>query len=297
MVSEIPYIQFAFTNNGDEIDIEQRTTQAYTKLTGRSGFGVAPTQLTLLDGSGDGQRWRNTKRSSRQILFPLAISGDNRQDIEDKMRRLIRLFNDKYDTPTLSATYPDGSIWQIDFHFAGGADPVFGQDTDGNHYAVWNLQLTCPDPYWVSLDAEQYSLRNPVVGKGLIRAGNGGLTKLQLSSSQAIGTFTVVNSGDVEVYPIWNVLGPGDSFTAVRQIDGATLAYNAPIIAGNSIIADARSKTVVDQAGANKYGSLGTAPKFFSIPVGTSQITVSLANSTSASLITMFFLEKRELVF
>lgn len=292
-------LTFRMENNGDVISLSNTDeSSGYVKAEGRSGFGVSPTSVTIIEGAGGGGRWRNSRRGPREMIMPIYIFGIDRQEIEDRMRRLTRLFNDTYSTPSLIAEYPDNNTsFSTDFHYAGGADPQYGQDTNGRTYAKLVLALRAPDPYWTARDALSYSLRAANAGRGLIKTGNGGLTRLQISSSQAIGTISLSNSGDVDAFPTWSIKGPGDSFTATRNIDGAFFSYTSPILIADVITINTKNKTVIDQSGANRYTSLATAPKLFSIPAGDSTISVAMGNATADTVISMFFLPRRELVF
>jgi len=120
---------------------------------------------------------------------------------------------------------------------------------------------------------------------------------MQLSSSQAMGTFQTNNPGHVEAFPVWKLYGPGDSFSAVRLSDGRSFEYEWAIPAGEVITIDTRSKRVTDSAGENMYEGLGFAPELFSVPPGQASITAELTNTTSESLVTMDFLPRREFLF
>jgi hypothetical protein len=69
------------------------------------------------------------------------------------------------------------------------------------------------------------------------------------------------------------------------------------VTAGNTISVDTATGTVVDQAGVNKYASLGSAPKLFSVPAGTSAVSITATNTTSATGIQMNFQPRKEVVF
>ena len=290
-------VSYRMENNGDVIELSAASPTGYLKERGARGFGIAPTNLSIKEGALGGGRWRNTRRGPRDIDLPIVFQAENRQEIEDMMRRLTRLMSDRVTPATLYGVYPDGREVSTQFHYAGGGDHQYGADTNGRTWARWPITLRCPDPYWTARDAVSYPLRAGNVGRGLIKTGGGGLSRLRLSSSQAIGTITVVNSGDVEAQPVWVVKGPGDVFTATREQDGQSFAFETAITSLETITIDTRTKLVTDQTGANRYADLGVAPKLFTIPPGESLITAQMTNATSDTLISLYFQPRQELVF
>lgn len=286
-------VSIRLENNGDVLEITNYLPVGYLKEIGAKGFGVAPTVLSIKEGAGPGGRWRNTRRSIRDITLPIIIFGAGHQDIEDKMRRLIRILNDDASTAVLIVEYENGTEYEIEVHFASGADPQYGSDTNGKDWARWPLTLRAPKPYWVSREAVTYSLGPAIAGRGLLPR----LSNLKLSSSQAIGSLTVENNGDVPAFPVWVVYGPGYNFSATLP-DGSGFIYEGTLLTGETVTIDCVAKTVVDGTGANKYMNLAPSPKLFSIPQGTAEVDVLLEGATAGvSKVTMYFREMKELVF
>lgn len=288
-------ISLRLENNGDVIPISSYLPKDFLRNAGARGFGVAPTKLDIREGAGGGGRWRNTRRGPRALELPLTIFGSNAVDVEAKLRRLVRLLNDKFSTPTIYVTYPDGRELFTDVHYAGGADPIFGVDSNQRDFAKILMTLRSPSPYWSATDTQQYSLAAANAGRGLIK--NAPLTKLQISSAQTIGSVLVENDGDVDAFPVWNIRGPGTAFTATRQADGATFTYDATITNVNPITIDAETKKVTDASDVNVYTNLSYAPKLFSIPPGASTIDIEMVGSDATSLVTFYFRPRYELVF
>jgi len=290
-------ITYRFENNGDTIVLDNNSATDYTKAVGASGFGIAPTTIDLQQGAREGSRFGGSRREAREMTIPMYFFGTTGQEIEDKMRRLVRLLNDTYTSPKLVAEYPDGSEFEIEVHYKNGGDLSSGIDTNGRDYAKWPMVFVAPRPYFIAREPVQLSLRAANAGRGLIRTGNGGLTRLRLSSSQAVGVFSVENPGDVESPAIWTLVGPSDGFIATRVRDGASWEFENGIEANETITIDTQTKLVTDQLGENRYGDLGFAPKLFAIPQGDSTINVVMSNATTASIVSLYFLPRRELVF
>jgi hypothetical protein len=289
-------VTWSLENAGSVIQFDPRTPQDYVKAAGASGLGVAPTTLTLTGSVSGGATWRRTKRGARTITFPVSTFGLNRDDVEDKLRALVQAFDDSYTTPLLVATYPDGSQFETEVHYSGGADHQWGSgDTDGQTYCNWVIQFTAPSPYFTARTLTPVTVGS-TGGRGLIRPG-GSLSQLRLTSSQALGKVTVNNPGDVEAWAVLRIVGPGSQFIGRRAIDGATLNLKTDFQPDNPVVIDAKAKTVIDAKGNNLYGGLIGAPKFFSLPRGQSTIEVALFDAGANASITLSFAERRELIF
>jgi len=286
-------LQWTFENGGDVIPLQNVVAKDFFKAEGRSGFGVSPTKLITRDGASGGTRWRRTRRGARSIALPIDIIGDNRQDIEDKQRQLVRLLQDDVTSPRLVARYPNAERFYTEIHYSGGADPVYGQDTDGRTHSLWSLSLLAPDPYWTSETQITYSIGPANRGHGLLPH----LEKLQLSASQTIGTVLFENPGDVASYPVWTLRGPGDAGFSAKLPDGSGFTFESPLLADDVITINTRDKTVVDQDGTNRYTELGTSPKLFSIPKGNTPVQVEMEGTSPDTLISVYFNQRRELIF
>jgi hypothetical protein len=274
--------------NGDTISLDE--TSDYVLMTGLLGFGIPATQVRLDQSASDGGVWRNTKRGIRNVDLPIAVFGSSRDDVEVKLRRLTRLLNDTSSATTIRATYATGESWDLGAHYVGGAESQYG-DSAGETWIKWTLSFQAPDPFWTRTSSESYSLSSGVTGRGLIP----NLAELRLSSSQAIGVLEIENPGDVSSFPRWQFEGPMDTIT-VTSASGQVFSYEAAIAAGSKIFVDTYRGTVVDQTGANQYANLGSSPKLFQIPAGSSTLNVSATGATSATTISMFFQPRKEIV-
>lgn len=273
--------------NGDTIQFDNTT---YTVLTGVKGFGVPATVLRISDSALDGGVFRQSKRGVREIDLPVQTFGVDRNTVETALRRLANILNNTVGPATLTASYADGSSWSIQVYYAGGAETIFGEQA-GWTYANWMLVLQCPQPYWVSGTPQTFTVTQSGTGRGMLPK----LANLKLTSTAAIGTVTINNStGDVPSYPIWKAYGPMDSLTVNNGSVG--FVYNTPITAGDVVTIDTFSGTVTNAAGTNVYQYLSSAPKFFTIPSGTSSAYIYGANVTSASQISLTYYPRREVV-
>lgn len=290
----IERIQYTIENGDTVISVRNTTAAGFLKLEGRTGFGVAPTSLMLTEGSIEGSRWRRTRRGARAIDLPLGVFGTDRADVEAKLRLLIKTLSDRNSVARLVATYPDGARIYTSVHYSGGLDPQYGpgNDTRGQEYCRIVLTLVAPKPYWTEETAVQYSM---ATASGISGTLIPDMAEMRLTSSQAMGILTMENDGDVDAYPVWVIKGPATKVTIA--LGPFSIVYDAAISASETVTIDAVAKTVTSDLTGNVYANLDIAPKFFPIPPGTSDVSVVVLGSTTATQVSAYFNPRRELVY
>lgn len=273
--------------NGDTVALDG--TDGITLTSGFRGLGIPQTDVRIDSSAGDGGVWRSTRRGVREIDLPLVVLGSDRGDVESKLRRIARALNDRYGTPFLVANYSDGSSYTIEIHYRGGAETVFGSDA-GETFARWAITLSCPDPFWTSVQSVQFSLGYSTTTRGLLPR----LDQLQVSASGILGTFVVENPGDVDAYPVWTLDGTSTGTTI--QLNGVGFSYTESMTSSSKTIINTRQATVVNASGVNRYAYLGTAPKLFALPPGTSTISVTVTGADTSTKISGYFNPRREVL-
>lgn len=274
--------------NGDTITFDYST---YILTEGLKGFGIPATKVRIQESATDGGVFRHTKRGIREVQLPILTVGTDRADVETKLRRLSNIMQNAAGATTLTATYANGDVFTLGVYYAGGGETQFGQNA-GTTYALWVVTLQAPNPYWVYATPVVTTIGNGSTGRGLLPK----LTKLRVSSSQSLGSVTVNNTlGDVASYPVWSIYGPVDGLQIYTQSNSG-FTYTTTIPAGEIITIDTAAGTVKDSAGNNKYANLGTAPKLFSLPPGTTGITVNGINTTPQTQVLCTYYPKREVL-
>jgi phage-related protein len=273
-------------SNGDTIELADDGDFILT--TGVSGFGIPSTSVRIEPSAGNGGVWRSSKRGVRDIDLPIMVLGTDRADVETKLRRLARLLQDSNGPTRVQANYSDGTSVYLDAHYTAGAETQFGTDA-GNTYCRWAITLQAPQPFWQRTTSESFNVV-AVTGRGLLPQ----LSKLKVSSSQALGSITANNVGDVDTYPTWVIRGPIEGLTVTSG--SSSFSYVAAIADGVTITIDTEAGTVVDDAGTNMYGSLGTAPKLFALPPGTTAMEVAGTGATTATKVTCYYSPRFEVM-
>ena len=255
--------------NGDQITFNNSD---YVLNPGMTGFGIAPTEVRIDPSAGIGGVFRHSRRGVRDLDLPITVLGANHADVQQKLRRLARITQDRRGPMTLRATYSNGQQLFIDLHYVGGAEGQWGE-SGGLTWAQWVLSCQAPKPFWESLAKQSFELVGGNTGRGLLPQ----LTKLKVSSSQALGDVTINSTADVEVFPVWTIQGPVDDFTVSDGVQSFTITGS--ILLGETIIVDTEKKTVVDETGANRYDRLGPAPKLFAFQPGETQLSITGTNA------------------
>lgn len=275
--------------NGDTIAFDDSN---YVIEIGARGFGIPSPILRIDPSASNGGTYRFSKRDVREIDLPLAILGTSREDTEEKLRRLSNILRDK---AILSVSYENGEVWSLTVYLAGGGQTQFGS-TANDYFCQWDLILQAPQPFWESASPISISIVADTTSRGLLGTGTSpkSLAFLRVKTSQAFGSVTVNNNGDVDAPAVWTIKGPSTLTTI--NLGGVGFTFNSTLTSSDTITIDCAAGTVVDQNGTNFYSGLGSAPKLFAIPPGNQTLTVTVTGATSATKVLGYFASRREVL-
>ena len=256
-------------SNGDVITFDNSTYVLNPSLV---GFGIPPTAVRIDESARFGGIHRYTRRGVRNVDMPVTVLGDTAVDVETNLRRLAKLTQDTAGPTKLTALRDAGNVF-LDLHYVGGAELEYGGDTGGKTWAKLLLSFQAPNPYWQSADTESFSVTTGNTGRGLLPQ----LTKLRVSSSQALGLINVNNTSDVPVYPSFEIVGPVDGLEV--SLNGEGWSFTEDVVTGDIFTVDHEAATVTGIGEVNRYDILATAPKFFAFPPGVSTVLVTGTNA------------------
>jgi hypothetical protein len=254
------------------------------------GFNIPAAEVRIENSAGDGGVFRHAKRGVRNLDIPITVVGTDRADVQTKLRRLGKLTQNLFGPLTLRASYTDGTSLDLKTYYVGGGEGQWGASA-GMTYATWTLSLKAPQPYWQSTTVEQFTVTRGATGRGLLPK----LTKLRVSSSQALGAILINNTGDVPMFPTYRVLGPIDDLV-VRSDIGEEFSFNVDLAAGEIININTETGQVTDDAGVNQYSILNSAPKLFRIRVGESTVFIEGINVDENTRVDLFYALRFEVV-
>jgi hypothetical protein len=274
--------------NADTISFDDDN---YVLEVGTRGFGIPSPILRIDPSASNGGTYRFSKRDVREIDLPIAILGASQTETEAKLRRLSNILRDK---AVLEVTYENGEVWTLDVYLAGGGQTTFGS-TANDYFCQWDLILQAPQPFWQSTNPFSVSIISDATTRGLL-AGDfpKSLAFLRVKTSQAFGTVTVSNDGDVDAPAVWVITGPSTLTTIT--LDGVGFTFDDALTSAETITIDCEAGTVKDQDGVNRYAGLGSAPKLFAIPPGNATLTITVTGATSNTRVQGSFAERREVL-
>jgi hypothetical protein len=277
-------------SGADTIDLNEIDDKGvgFQAKSGVTGLGLPPVSVQWLEGAGDGAVFRGTRVQTRDIDLPIEILALDRADLQAKLSRLALVLAGGC---TLVLDEGNGVTWSTEVHRVGGGEYTYGDDTVGGREFQTVITLRAGDPYFTS-SVQQVRTISGAAGASAFLAN---MVTMAIAPSQAIGAIDLSNSGDAAAYPVWEVRGPGDHFTATSPT-GETLKWNGTLTVGQKLIVDTRKGTVKDETGANRYDLLDTAPRFWTVQPGDSTAVASLLNTTSASQITCSWYPRKWMV-
>lgn len=277
--------------NGDVITFDNTN---YVLTPTLNGFGIPPTSVRIDESARDGGVFRNSRKAVRNVDIPVVVLGTSYTDVEAKLRRLSRLVQDQLGPTTLTALRFDESgdpaNLALELHYVGGAELSFGESSGGREWAKLLLSFQAPQPYWQSAVSESFTVTTGQTGRGLLPQ----LTKLKLSSSQALGVIAVDNTSDVPVFPRYEIVGPVTNLRVSNGTDAWEI--DGTIVEGDLLVVDTEAGTVTGIGGVNRYALLKPAPKLFPFQPGQSTINVEGIDANINTLITCSYNLRFEVV-
>ena len=253
-------------SSDDLIDLNEifDTGHGIQALAGVTGFGSPEKTLQWSSGAGNGAKLRSVRVESRVLDLPIRVGGG--QGHSDLKILVSRLFAALAETCILRFIEDDGEIWTLEVDHAGGGDYNYGKDVlpvTGVLRTI--ITLEAGDPFWRRVTGQTQAIAKP------------------------FGAVSITNAGDAPTPAVWTITGPGINLRLTSP-KGELLPWNGVLDVGQSLTIDTAAKTIVDNLGRNRYGELGTAPRFGDLPAGTGVWQVAF-DSTSADFALAFGLQ------
>lgn len=269
------------------------------------GTGMAPVQNQWFEGAGDGKSFRGGRTLARILDLPVRVyapPGDweNRDLVRSRFANLARILSLPNAPARLTLDLDSGSEggdkWWVDVVRTGGGDWDWDADTDGRSFIHSVFSFEAGDPYWTAEDQESKVISPVGVGLGLLGAGVS-LAQLRVGSTAGFGETSILNTGDVQAYPVWTIEAPFSGFSLTSDT-GETLVWVGNTAKATGYIqVDMKAGTVVDETGANRYAELDPAPQFWSVRPGTTVANVVMADAGGATRAAVVWNVRREVLF
>lgn len=255
----------------------------FEALAGVEGFGLPPVTARWFQGAGEGDTWRSSRTERRPVRLPLWVYATSRSELNLRVSDLARVLDPRFGQATLILGTPDNEEWFLNVVRTGGGDWKRKEDSDDNTYFRTTIELEAGKPYWTRVRPEQFTVELDSSAPTLVPY----LARLQLSSATAFGERTVTNPGDVPAWCDWTIKGPATDLLFVGA-DGETLHWTGSIASSDTVIVDTRNSQIYDQRGpvaGNLYSGLDSAPRFWQVAPGSSQVTVEIEGAQAGQTI------------
>lgn len=243
-------------------------SKALLEADGRGGLLMPPGEnYSDRSATADGETWQGYSVLPRDVTWPLVIIGDSPQDFRTEHARFLTTLQFGK-SGTLTVTHPDGSRRSLQLRYVEGGEGDFGVNAYGISWMRHPVKMRAYDPYFYGDPVTEVFDYSP--GVNFYGGGVGTLgPPYHLSSGRTIDSAAITNPGDVDAYGVWKLHGPFTSATVT--VGGKQIAVPFARTLGQwvEINTDRRIATIVDQAGANRWGDVGVV-QFAPIPASAS---------------------------
>lgn len=273
--------------DGTEWDLTSDSELHFT-LDAVTGWGAAPVQIVADPHPRGGTRVRHIQPQARTITWPLRVRADSHVELVAGWRDLVRAFTQtrRLGPGRLRVMRPDGDAREIAAYYQAGFD---GEPGQGHTYDTAVLSLYCEDPYWRAVDA----LETPYVYAGAPASYFD--PYLTVSPSSVLGVTTAYNPGDVEAWPVWEIVGPAGGVTATNHTTGESFVLTGTIPAGQTATITTDPPTVRGPAGEVWTGNLDwPGAVLWGLQPGLNDVEFAVTGAGAGSSITLSYVPRYE---
>lgn len=211
-----------------------------------------------------GSSWRGFNVDKRECLWLLKVytNGGSAEWINHNRRFRRTLLPDR--TGRWVVTHPDGQRRTLTVRFAGLQDDAWDIDPSLVGTQVYGFLLGAENPFWmgerIARTFDNAASQNFYGGD----SGGGFGPPFFLSSGTLVSSASIVNPGDVSVWPTYRVDGPSDTAT----INGVTFPMELDEGEWVSINTDPSDQVLYDNTGADRTSELVDIKNLAEIPIG-----------------------------
>lgn len=230
-----------------------------------------------------GSYWRGFNVDERECLWLLKVysNGGSAEWIRHNRRFRRTLLPDR--TGQWVVTQPDGERRTLTVRFSGLQDDSWDIDPSLVGSNVYGFTLAAENPFWMG-DPITETFDNKAGENFYGGSGGGGYgPPFFLSSGTLVSTASIVNPGDVSVWPTIRIDGPCTTAT----VNGVTFPMDLDGGEWVSINADPTDQVAYDHTGADRTSELVNIQNLAEIPIGDPiplEITMTGTGSVTVSL-------------
>jgi hypothetical protein len=256
-------------------------------LMGARGMGMMPRGFIADEVPEQaGARLRTVKTFPREVDLPLLIADATSLALQTRLEALNLAMDPGRGDGRLRKTGLDGSSRDLVCRYSSGLQ----REDDWGHYGItWRklmVTLLAHDPYWYG--------SNPITATYRVNDTPAlffPILPIRVIGSAIFSDATINNTGDVEAWPVWTIVGPGGSLVLQNLGTGARILSTTTLLAGESLVIDTRPghKTVIRNDGTNAFATLDAASEFWPLARGSNSLRIQLDGGNDDTRIELSF--------
>lgn len=225
-----------------------------------------------------GARLRSTRHAARDVALKFLVAADTEAELRTSLRSLVLKMDPTRGDGALRVTAPGGDQRELACRYLAGLEmPEVEGQWSGPGTQTARALFRATEPYWtdVATITATFTTGTPAPFFPIF--------PLRLASSEVFADDTIENDGDVEVWPVWTIVGPATSIVLRNLTSGKTLQLDYTLAAGDTITIDTRpgAKTVLLDDGTNLFQYLTATSSLWSIARGDNAIRIEASSSTT----------------
>lgn len=222
-----------------------------------------------------GARLRQVVNGVREVAVPFGFWGESPAELLVHKRTLTVAMDPTRGEGRLRSEADDGTQRDLPCRYAGGLELI--EDHPLRQPAV--LVFRAHQPYWLDVNVQSNTFTTGQTATFFP------FFPLRLSGSEVFAGTTIVNDGDVETWPVWDITGPGSELRLVNVTTGRRLELATVLGVGGQVTIDTRPfvKTVTLDDGTNLFGDLSYDSDLWPLVRGPNAIRIEMVGATADS--------------
>lgn len=275
----------SFSRDGQVFELGRSGADPVLHLYGSTGLGLAPVSIASSERlAGDGSIVRGVRYDQREVYIPLFMEAASSGGLSVMRRELTALLAPHRGPVEVRIEDPaTGSDRMVRGYLRDGLDGDFG---DGFHGAWQTLGLTfeCPDPWWLGPERTAEFRINP--GSKPFLSDTVPFFPVILSESAVVGEFEVDVQGEGDVFPVWEIVGPGTDLVLSNGTD--FIEISGDFAAGTVT----RIDTGAGRITPDRWADVSLRSRLFPLRPGRQTITATMVGATTDTLIRLTYRER-----
>lgn len=230
----------------------------------------------------------------RDVLVPLLVKGVSRSDFFNNLEALTSMFYTAgaVNPGILRRTTPNGHTRDLQCFYLDGAKGDESTDNSGVAHMALVINLHAADPFWYDSDYTILTF-SPT---GIVNFFDAPFLPLKLSADGQSDAFTIVNGGNDNAWPIWQVTGPAVNPTFTNTYvaaNGATLTKTLALsisLASNetlTVVTKFGSGSIKKQDGSNQFSAMDPTSSLWPLVPGVNSCGVAITSPGSGTQVVL----------